>query len=410
MATLTLPSSIMLSQRESTVVVDPELHRPRYWPTVWLALRGANWSASTKRKKLSAIDAFYKNTVQGPVPAKIDEILYNLDLEAIEVHVTSFFMSLRNKTTQTGANTKQSWETVWSFVQDILSFLIDDVETEYRMHELRVQLVRLEQKCRNLAPAPPQSKTQTLRALPALVVEELYEIIDPASKNNPFRSERQAWRNFCLIITLLHQGLRTSEALMLPVGSVKTGLHPHTGRPIKWMNIQQSEDADPRTSDRPSLKTDASRRQIPVSEEIGSIINTYENNYRGRQAHPFLFVNSSGAPLSSRGVRYIFNAISQQLSSAAIQSLEDNMRSKKITAHDLRHTCAVIRISSFKEGEIDEAKALEKMRAYFGWSRTSDMPRLYARAYYETHLASVWNDTFDTHVETLRSIRNGFSE
>ena len=49
-------------------------------------------------------------------------------------------------------------------------------------------------------------------------------------------------------------------------------------------------------------------------------------------------------------------------------------------------------------------KAIEKLRVFFGWSKTSEMPRHYARAYFETELAEIWNEHYDAYVETLRSI------
>jgi len=36
---------------------------------------------------------------------------------------------------------------------------------------------------------------------------------------------------------------------------------------------------------------------------------------------------------------------------------------------------------------------MDKLRVFFGWSPQSEMPRLYARAYFETKLSEVWNET-----------------
>jgi hypothetical protein len=52
--------------------------------------------------------------------------------------------------------------------------------------------------------------------------------------------------------------------------------------------------------------------------------------------------------------------------------------------------------------EMDDA--LQRMRVFFGWSRSSDEPLRYARAVFEDRLASVWNDKFDDRVEVLRNI------
>ena len=48
--------------------------------------------------------------------------------------------------------------------------------------------------------------------------------------------------------------------------------------------------------------------------------------------------------------------------------------------------------------------ALQQLRAFFGWSKESDMPLRYAKAVFEDRLATVWNDTFDERVAIVRSL------
>lgn len=52
-------------------------------------------------------------------------------------------------------------------------------------------------------------------------------------------------------------------------------------------------------------------------------------------------------------------------------------------------------------------EALQKLRTFFGWSKESDMPSRYARAVFESRLASVWNDAFDDRVALLRALPQG---
>jgi len=44
------------------------------------------------------------------------------------------------------------------------------------------------------------------------------------------------------------------------------------------------------------------------------------------------------------------------------------------------------------------------LRAFFGWSPTSDMPKLYARAYYEARLVEIWQGGVDAPVDALRRL------
>jgi hypothetical protein len=49
-------------------------------------------------------------------------------------------------------------------------------------------------------------------------------------------------------------------------------------------------------------------------------------------------------------------------------------------------------------------EAMQQMRSFFGWARSSDMPLRYARTVFEDRLASVWRTEFDERVEVLRNL------
>ena len=63
-----------------------------------------------------------------------------------------------------------------------------------------------------------------------------------------------------------------------------------------------------------------------------------------------------------------------------------------------------VKVRSYIQGDNLDT-AINKLRVFFGWSETSQMPRHYARAYFESGLADVWNDSYDTFVETLRDLQ-----
>jgi hypothetical protein len=166
---------------------------------------------------------------------------------------------------------------------------------------------------------------------------------------------------------MLHQGLRRGEVLLLPADTVKSGFDRKANRNRHWLNVQENpyEDAasDTRYS-KPGIKTAASYRQVPVSETIVGIVDTYVQYFRGRSKHSFLLNSQSNLPLS----------------------------------------CAVMRLHQLlaKSDPMDEA--LQKLRTFFGWSKTSIMPSRYARAVFEDRLSSVWNSAFDDRVALLRAL------
>lgn len=378
---------------------------PRYWATVWASHFGADLQSGTLRKHLSAIDALYRSAERQIGDDCLDRLLFELDVPLIEGVASGFFNEERNRSIQYGIDTSQRWNSANRFLFDVMQLGIGVEKDNARVVSAHASLVRLGLQLKNLSPSPRKKSTHALRALPSVVIEELYDVANPESPRNPFRTDKARWRNFCIVLAMLHQGLRTAEVLLQPVGAIKHQVHPGTGEIVHWLNVDtRYEDEDPRWSRRPKIKTENSIRQIPVAPELAEYFQYYEGSFRGRQSHPMLFVNPSGGALSGQAVLDIFSTLSRALSDDARQTLIDNMRDPVIRAHDLRHTCAVLMLTRFRESGIDDAEAQPRLRAFFGWSYSSEMPRHYARAYYETRLGAVWQQNFDANIEILRTI------
>lgn len=403
-------SSVVPANLRTPILVQTCTHRPRYWAAVWSSLDGGSLATSTLQKKLHAIDALYQSVEKQIGEDRLDQLISELNFTEIEACVAGFFTQLSNEAVQGGNDITQRWSAAFSFLKSTLDRLVQTSSEAHRIEEMHAFLLRLERLYSSLKPLKKR-RPLTLRALPAVVIEDLYEIIEPNSPRNPFRTERARWRNFILVILLLHQGLRRGEALLLPSDAIKEGHDPDTGEIRYWINITFSDAsiADDR-AEKPSIKTPASVRQIPVANELAQIINTFTSNWRGKQPHPFLISNAQGKPLSTRYVGVVFEKISQQFSPEARHALKDNMREPKINAHDLRHTCAVVRLTHFLDSGIQMDEAVERLRAFFGWAYASQMPRHYARAYFENRLAAVWQDSFDAHVEALKRLDSRISQ
>lgn len=170
-----------------------------------------------------------------------------------------------------------------------------------------------------------------------------------------------------------------------------------------WINITENpyHEEDPRFN-APSLKTANSRRQLPLSEEIVAIADLVQG-YRRRVPHGYLLGSQKLKPLSQRSIYRIFEIVSERLSPHASKALSNQGRSH-VSAHDLRNTCAVYRLDRYVAFGGDLDLASEKLRVFFGWSPSSPMPRHYARAYFESDSADIWNETYERLVSTLRSI------
>lgn len=384
--------------------------RPRYWAAVWASFDGANLAESTLKRGLNAIDGLYQSVKAQTGEDKLDQLISELNFEVIEPCIAGFFIQITNEAAQSRFDVSQRWATAFGFLKNTLDRLVQSSPEVHRIEEMHASLLRLERLHSSLRPLK-KKRPLTLRALPAVVIEDLYDIIEPSSPRNPFRTERGRWRNFILVLLLLHQGLRRGEPLLLSSDAIKEGHDPDTGEIRYWINIAPPHGSiEDDRAEKPSIKTSTSIRQLPVADELAKLIISYASNWRGKQSHPFLFLNAQGNPLSLRYVGTIFQKISQVLSQDARQSLKDNMREPKINAHDLRHTCAVVRLTHFLDSGISMEEAVERLRAFFGWAYVSQMPRHYARAYFEDRLATVWKDSFDFHVEALKRIDSHISQ
>jgi integrase len=319
------------------------------------------------------------------------------DFDAIETILDGFFGELRNEVAVDGIDHSSTWRIALRFVIDILTRAGESAGA--RAAAIEKRLSRMDSLFGRFIPNPVRPPSP-IRALSPAVVDDLYAIFDPRSNRNPFKTEALRWRNLLIFMLLLRLGLRRGEAALLVANSIKDDLDPSTGKTVVWMDVDTTADDDPRYIP-PGLKTARSKRQLPVPEEILLLSGKYLQNYRGKHYSPFLLMSQKGTPLSLRAISEVFEIASRALSERARKSLEQQGL-LTVSCHDLRHTCAVVRLKLYQDAGNDLDLAMDKLRVFFGWSPQSEMPRLYARAYFETKLSEVWNENFDAFVDALR--------
>jgi integrase len=337
----------------------------------------------------------------------LDNTLGLGDISEIGNILETYFISLRNQSVVNGT-TEKKWQTCLAFVKDISIRIhslpardrrLDDIDSiAHRLDTLYGQL-RI-QKSR---------KPDTLRSLPLAVLEELYTLLAPDSTNHPVIRMDVRWRIFISFICLLRLGLRRGELLILHVDAVKSAFDKSLGKTRYWIDINETdEDAQiDKRSNKPAIKNTSSIRQVPVSEDTSILIQTYIENFRGKPQHPYLLSTQSNTPLSHESLTSDFRKVTNRLSKEALKTLKDRTGKDSVTPHDLRHTCAVVRLNQLlNQGDSMEV-ALQKMRVFFGWARNSDMPQKYARAVFEDRISGMWSDILDDRVEILRSIPKG---
>lgn len=347
---------------------------PRYWAAVWSAAVTGALADSTHIKKLRYIDNLYQHGDELRGYGALDDALGTLNDGDLAEILESWFISIRNQAVTTEAD-ETRWQVGLGFVTSVVAWIAksDTHKTlrqiETRLHQLSVLYSQFRVKKRN--------KPEMIRSLPASTVEALYQILDPESKDNPFPRVQTRWRVYVAFILMLHQGLRRGEALLLPVDAIKSAFDAKLGRDRCWINVREndyeSSAQDPRYS-KPSIKTKDSIRQIPTSETTARIIESYAGNYRGRPQHSFLLNSKSNVPLSTEALTKAFSVISNRLPAHVVKELESRTGKTTVTPHDLRHTCAVVRLHQLLQHGDSMDEALQKMRTFFGWSRQSTMP------------------------------------
>lgn len=386
------------------LLVDDAHGLPRYWATVWALMDGSSLARSSLIKKLRHIESLYAHADALFGHGSLDDALGSMDDARLSEVLESWFVSIKNRPLS-GAADDARWKTGYSFATSVITRLSKTSLPADRLRQMETRLHRMSHLYGQLH-VQGRRRTTQLRSLPASVVSALYETLDPSSCANPFPRERTRWLAFLAFLLMLHQGLRRGEVLLLSADAVKGGFDERLGRVRNWLDIKESKysnDDDPRYS-RPSIKSANALRQLPVSDMVAGMVQVYVENYRGRPNHAFLLNTQQNTPLSTESLTKMFAKVSMSLPRSVIKDLSDRNGRITVTPHDLRHTCAVMRLNQLLgQGDcMDEA--LQKLRSFFGWSRESQMPVHYARAVFEDRLSTVWNSEFDARVEVLRAL------
>ncbi|MDP1594754.1 MAG: site-specific integrase [Gallionella sp.] len=376
---------------------------PRFWVTVWSLYVSADLANSSKEKLLRHIESLYEFADQLKGAGSLDDAIAEINIELLGEILESYFITFQNQSV-INQSAQLKWQTAFQFVRDTVLRLSKSNLPLSQIHEIEGKLNRLTLLYQQLRIGKKRQQ-EIIRSLPAGVVEELYSMLDPESFSNPFGNMATKWKVYVIFIILLHQGLRRGELLLQPADAVKSGFDKKFNKDRFWLSVVYNpyEEDDSRYS-KPGVKTPSSIRQMPVSALTANIIQEYVENYRGKVNHSFLISSQKGKPLSTEALTCIFKKITLNLSKVALHDLKQRTGKESITPHDLRHTCAVVRLNQLLERGKAMDEALQEMRTFFGWSRSSDMPQKYARAVFEDRLAGIWNNVFDDRVSILRAI------
>jgi len=301
------------------VLVD-DLGMPRYWAFVLSSLEFDGLSPSTVDSRLSGVERLYAFLESRRPSVDLDSLISGQHFGRLSDALHGFFTMLRNESSRTGRGSPKTWRSAVQFTAELARRLAHSTSAVDRA-EARELGLTFERFTHRLMVAR-RRRTQRPRGLPAGVIEDLYELTDPESKRNPFRTEALRHRNFVIVLLLLHQGLRRGEILNLAVDSVRDEFDLSARRQRFWMDVcaNRYERADPRGAP-PRLKNDFAVRQIPISEPLAVAVDNYVQNYRGRRRATYLFYSQNREALAVRSLGKMFQIITQHLSDGAKRDL-----------------------------------------------------------------------------------------
>lgn len=373
---------------------------PRFWAAVWRIYYGGNLAPSYLRNKLRFIESLYVHA-EG-LGSDLDDALSAIDFDVLSVLLDSFFVSLRNVPVPVNSDVNR-WNTAFHFVKDTCERLERNPSVGKNMASIRDRMARLDNLYLGLRPYKRRTKPE-IRSLPRSVLMEVLEAARPGSASNPFEYEETQWRAYVIVVLLFFQGLRVGELASLPADFVKSEVDDRIGTRRWFMQVKsdRSED-DPRYS-RPSIKTATSIRTIPMTAQTAKIMQSYAENFRGKPNCIQFVVSMHRKPMSVEGIRRTLLRLSNALSNDARNQLFVQTGASQLTAHAFRHTSAVVRMKQWTAAGQSPEQTMAHMRSFFGWSRTSLMPMLYAKAAMDERLNETWLEQLDDRVDVLRNL------
>jgi integrase len=379
------------------VIVDSERMLPRFWATAWsLSIQGMALADNTLKRKLRHLDVFYRFCDSRFGRDSLDAAVSERDAERTRQMVEAFYLDL-TAVPRFNTTAVQCWDAVRDFVQRLARQRAPSGQTWDALSSALWTMGRLRH--------PRRGQVRFARALPSGALKDLLEVAHPDTRRNPFKSACVRVRNWLIVNLLLLAGLRRGEMMLLECSSLKSDVDAETGDLVYWLDVTTTTEFDPRHT-APSIKTETSHRQVPVSDDLAHLFEQYVAEARHPDArHGLLLTSSGGAPLSAESISKAFDKLSSAMSTEAMARFSERTGGRqRIAPHDLRHTSATARYSMFMALGPDRDLALQRMRAFFGWSVKSGMPDHYARAAIQDDLLRTWNTLFDNRATVLRGL------
>ena len=258
----------------------------------------------------------------------------------------------------------------WAFL-DYVAFRVEEVlqyAPEHTHSTISEALVAFEKRAKR--PRPKASDGVTLNERLGLRSHErdlLLKVIKPGDPGNPFQRALQV-RNHAIVLLSYALGLRAGEEFAL-----KRKDYDNRSNPATITIHRRPDDCDETRSDPALVKTFG--RTLAIDEDLRKVLDDWldERSDRGKypnaRKNPYIFVSRSGAPLSLRRGRQIYEQLRTKHPELA-----------GLMQHVLRHDANDRWTEDDDRTGVDPEISRRERTYAFGWSDTSDMPNIYGKA------------------------------
>ncbi|MBL4833766.1 MAG: site-specific integrase [Pseudomonas sp.] len=225
--------------------------------------------------------------------------------------------------------------------------------------------------------------------IPDEVFLKLLEMVNPSSRNNPFK--RSKIRNYLIVSILVQSGIRRGALAKLKISDFRFyGTYDQ-------ISIYRSgnDPTDPR-AEKPNQKTKSHLATVESSlmEKVKFYVDNVRASFPRAQFHDFLLVSESdsrgtaGQPLSLKAINAVFQKLSNELEF-------------HVHPHMLRHKWNEVFDREGERKKVDPA-LLEDIRKYaMGWSQKTTMSAVYN----ERRLAIKARELSQAHQEKVDQIK-----
>lgn len=270
-----------------------------------------------------------------------------------------------------GRITGQAASHYYSTFLDYFAFRVEEVlqyAPEHTHTTISEALAAFEKRAKRIRPKANDGVSLNDRlGLRSQERDLLLQVIKPGDPGNPFQGALQV-RNHAIVLLSYTLGLRAGEEF-----SLKRQDYDNRSNPATITIHRRPDDRDETRADPALVKTFG--RILPIDEDLRKVLDDWlkERNDRGKypnaRKNPYMFVSRSGAPLSLRRGRQIYEQLRARHPELA-----------GLMQHVLRHDANDRWTEDDERTGADPDKSRKERTYAFGWSDTSDMPDIYGKA------------------------------